>query len=71
MHNKIDLTITSARCHQNDTTQKLSYLPSQVQQYCFVDSASACKAKDVEPMHVEGYERKSSASRKKVEDYFE
>jgi hypothetical protein len=41
----------------------------QVQQYCFVGSAGAYKANDCEPMHVEGDERKSSASHKEVEDY--
>jgi hypothetical protein len=43
----------------------------QVQQYCFVGSAGAYAADDVEPMHVEGDKRKGSASHKEVEDYLE
>lgn len=39
--------------------------------YVFVGSAGAYAANDVEPMHVEGDKRKSSAGHVKVEAYLE
>ena len=41
----------------------------QVQHYVFVGSAGAYKADSIEPMHMEGDERKAKASHVGVENY--
>jgi hypothetical protein len=57
--NKPDYQVVCCHCHH--MALKGFHCPSQVQQYHFVDSAGAYKENDIEPMHMEGDERKSSA----------
>lgn len=47
----------------------IDHFKGKVKHYVFVGSAGAYKANDVEPMHVEGDERKASAGHVAVENY--